>query len=51
VKNARSYPGADVDSNHNLVAMKCSVRMKKLQKTRRQKKWDMENLRRKGDLS
>jgi endonuclease/exonuclease/phosphatase family metal-dependent hydrolase len=29
VKNARSYPGADIDSDHNLVMMKVVVSLKK----------------------
>ena len=37
VRNARSYPGADVNSDHNLVAMSVSVKLKKLQKPKKVK--------------
>ena len=36
VKISRSYSGADIYSDHNLVAMKVRVRLKKLTKARRQ---------------
>ena len=29
VKNARSYPGADIDSDHNLVMMNVNIRLKR----------------------
>ena len=45
VKNARSYPGADIDSDHNLVMMTIEVRLKRrLQKTSRHKKWRLEGI-------
>ena len=44
VKNSRSYPGADADSDHNLVAMNVAVRFKTLHKSRRQKRWDTDKL-------
>lgn len=32
VKNNKSYPGADIGSDHNLVMMKCELKFKKLEK-------------------
>ena len=32
VKDCKSYPGADIDSDHNLVMMKCHLKFKKLKK-------------------
>lgn len=32
VKNSRSYPGADIGGDHNLVMMKCELKYKKLAK-------------------
>ena len=45
VKSSWSYPGADVNSDHNLVAMKVNVKLKKIERRTRQKKWDMDQLR------
>jgi len=45
VKNARSYPGADIDSDHNLVMMTAAVRLKKNVKKRlSRKKWQLEDI-------
>lgn len=44
VKNSRSYPGADADSDHNLVMAKFSVRLKRLQRAKKKKRWDTEKL-------
>jgi len=41
VKGSWSYPGADIDSDHNLVAMSLNVKLKKITKERRRQKWDM----------
>ena len=38
VKSSWSYPGADMNSYHNLVAMRVQVRLKKM-------KWDVDKLR------
>ena len=38
VYNCRSYPGADCDSDHNLVLAKIKVRMKKMEKQQHNKK-------------
>ena len=44
VKSSWSYPGADVDSDHNLVSMRVQVRLKKIKKEKRQRKWDVDKL-------
>ena len=44
VKNSRSYPGADADTDHNLVVMKINVMLKKIIKTSTKRKWDMQRL-------
>jgi hypothetical protein len=33
-KDSRSYPGADADSDHNLVMAKCCWKFKRLQRTK-----------------
>src|ERR1044072_5406888 len=45
VKSSWSYPGADVDSDHNLVAMRVQVRLKRIKKGKREWKWDVDKLR------
>ena len=42
VKNARSYPGADVDSDHNLIGMKIRIKLKRIRKRKVTKKWDLD---------
>ena len=42
VKSAWSYPGADIYSDHSLVAMKMNVKLKKLERSRKQRKWVMD---------
>jgi len=43
VKSNHSYPGCDIDSNHNLVLAKCNIILKK--KTKRPiKKWYLDKL-------
>jgi hypothetical protein len=49
VKNARTYPGADADSDHNLVAMKMELKLKKIVRGKTQLKWDLEKLKVKKD--
>ena len=44
VKSSWSYPGADVDSDHNLFSMRVQVRLKKIKKGKRQRKWDVDKL-------
>src|SRR5207248_3547742 len=49
VKDSRSYPGADIDSDHNLVMAKIAVRLKKKVKSgRRIKKWKLEGIKEKA---
>lgn len=43
VKNSRSYPGADVDTDHNLVLMTCDLKFKKLLK-KNSNKWRTDKL-------
>ena len=40
VKNSKAYPGADVDSDHNLVMIEDEVRLKTIKKTKIRKKWN-----------
>ena len=44
VKNAAAYPGADCNSDHNLVMMKTKLKLKRLYGGKRIKKWNMEKL-------
>jgi exonuclease III len=44
VKNSRSYPGADVDSDHNLVLMDVKIRFKKIKRSQKWKKWKLEGI-------
>src|SRR4030088_1912942 len=49
VKNAKSYPGADVYSDHNLVMMNVEVKLKKVKKGQRRKRWLLEGIEGKVD--
>jgi exonuclease III len=49
VKNAKSYPGADVNSDHNLVAMSTDIKLKKIMKRGNKKKWNMEKFKANGN--
>eukprot|EP00794_Sanderia_malayensis_P013681 gene13681-15111_t len=44
VKNSHAYPGADADSDHNLVAMKVKLKLKRLRKPALRQKWNLELL-------
>ena len=44
VKDSRAYPGADVDSDHNLVMAKIDLKLKKILKSVRKKMWCMNEL-------
>ena len=35
-KQARTYPGADINSDHNLVTFKCKVKLKKIKRNQAQ---------------
>jgi len=41
VKRSWSYPGADADSDHNLVKMKMEVKLKNIKRRKGQQKWNM----------
>src|SRR5215471_2947226 len=45
VKCAKSLPGADCNSDHNLVRIKTAVKLKRMGIAKKQKKWDLNNLR------
>jgi len=49
VKKARSYPGADNHSDHNLVAMKVRIELKRIRTMKRVRKWDVEKLKKNGE--
>ena len=49
IKNAHSYPGADADSDHNLVAVNMEVRLKKLKSAKRRMTWNIEKLKNTGE--
>jgi endonuclease/exonuclease/phosphatase family metal-dependent hydrolase len=44
VKKASSYPGADADSDHNLVIMKTKLKLRKAKTKKTKKKWNVEKL-------
>ena len=50
VKNSRSYPGADVNSDHNLVMAKIQLKLKKLRRKKKVKKWCLKDLESKKGL-
>ena len=42
VKSSQSYPGADADTDHNLVAMRMKLKLKKLNTGKKHRRWDMD---------
>jgi hypothetical protein len=44
VKNCKTYPGADADTDHNLVMMKMAIKLKKLHKRQQKKRWALDAL-------
>lgn len=44
VKESRSYPGADINIDHNLVMMKCNLKLKKITCKKKMVKWQVKNL-------
>jgi len=44
VKNSHTFPGADADSDHNLVAMKAQLKLKKIKKPTRRQRWNLDEL-------
>ena len=53
VKNSKAMPGADADTDHNLVAMTSQLQLKLIRKKKQAtKRWDKETLKtRESDLS
>lgn len=45
IKNAHTLPGADINSDHNLLMAKLEIKLKKLKKAATVKKWDLEKIR------
>ena len=50
VKNACSYPGADADTDHNLMVMRQVVTLKKIGKRRKILKWNLENMEKRAEI-
>jgi len=45
VKNVRTLPGADIDSDHNLLVAKVRTRLKKIIRFQKSRpRWDLEKL-------
>ncbi|XP_025425707.1 craniofacial development protein 2-like [Sipha flava] len=44
VKDSQSYPGADIDSDHNLVMMKCNLNFKKIKRRGNTNRWQTSKL-------
>jgi hypothetical protein len=44
VKDSKSYPGANINSDHNLVLMHCELMFKKLQNKKVMKRFQLTNL-------
>ena len=44
VRNSRAYPGADANSDHNLVMAKTGLKLKKIVRSKPKKKWCMSEL-------
>lgn len=44
VKQCKTYPGADINSDHNFVIIETQLKYKKLRKDRSTKKWNLEML-------
>src|SRR5215471_400986 len=49
VKCAKSLPGADCNSDHNMVRINMAVKLKRMHIAKKQKKWDLSNLKKKVD--
>jgi hypothetical protein len=49
VKQCKSYHGADINSDHNLVIMESQLRHKKIKKAKQKQTWDSKLLLEKDD--
>ena len=47
VKSVKTYPGADVDSDHNLLVMENRITLRRVKYKQRKKKWNLESLKQK----
>ena len=46
VKDSKSYPGADADSDHNLVIMKMNVKLKRIKSGKKKESWNKDKIQR-----
>ena len=44
VLDCKTFPGADIGPDHNLLVMKCKLKLKKLTKGKKSKRWNLEKL-------
>ena len=44
ILDCKTFPGADIDSDHNLVVMKCRLKLKKITRKGGVRRWDVKNL-------
>ncbi|XP_068082613.1 uncharacterized protein, partial [Anabrus simplex] len=48
VMDCKAFPGEDVDSDHNLLVMKCRLKLKKLKKGKNATRWNLDKLKEKS---
>ncbi|XP_068081777.1 craniofacial development protein 2-like [Anabrus simplex] len=46
--DCKTLPGADMDSDHNLLVIKCHLKLNKLKKGKNAKRWDLDKLKEKS---
>lgn len=51
VLDCKTFPGADIGSDHNLLVMKCKLKLKKLTKGKKSKRWNLDKLKQENVLS
>ena len=44
VKNSRTYPGADANTDHNLVMANIKLKLKKIRRAKKVRKWCLKDL-------
>jgi len=44
VTNSKAFPGADIDSDHNLVAANLRIKLKKILKAKRRWRWNLDKV-------